>query len=182
MPDVSPTKWHRAHTSWFFETFLLAPSTPSYREFHPAFSCALQLLLPGGRIALPARRAGTRLATGHPRDRLLSRTRRPGHARAARPSARRTDRVARRARHPPRAAASGTAADGHQARPLAEPAPAGVQPPRRGSRGPTPSPPGGASFPVAPTASATPVSRSASTTSSPATRCTSSPSPLPTHR
>jgi ergothioneine biosynthesis protein EgtB len=38
MPDVSPTKWHRAHTSWFFETFLLAPSTPSYREFHPAFS------------------------------------------------------------------------------------------------------------------------------------------------
>ncbi len=38
MPDVSPTKWHRAHTSWFFETFLLAPSLPSYREFHPAFS------------------------------------------------------------------------------------------------------------------------------------------------
>ena len=37
MPDVSPTKWHRAHTSWFFETFLLTPSLPGYRAFHPDF-------------------------------------------------------------------------------------------------------------------------------------------------
>jgi ergothioneine biosynthesis protein EgtB len=37
MPDVSPTKWHLAHTSWFFETFLLASAVPDYRPFHPQF-------------------------------------------------------------------------------------------------------------------------------------------------
>jgi len=38
MPDVSPTKWHRAHTTWFFETFLLSPRLPSYTEFEPAYA------------------------------------------------------------------------------------------------------------------------------------------------
>ena len=37
MPDASPTKWHRAHTTWFFETFVLVPYAQGYRLFDEAF-------------------------------------------------------------------------------------------------------------------------------------------------
>lgn len=38
MPDVSPTKWHLAHVTWFFETFVLKPHAAGYDEFDPAFN------------------------------------------------------------------------------------------------------------------------------------------------
>src|SRR3546814_12202568 len=38
MPDSSPTKWHRSHVTWFFETFLLKPNLPGYAVFDPQFN------------------------------------------------------------------------------------------------------------------------------------------------
>ena len=36
-PEASPVKWHLAHTSWFFETFVLSEYVAGYKPFHPDF-------------------------------------------------------------------------------------------------------------------------------------------------
>ncbi|HZR38138.1 MAG TPA: ergothioneine biosynthesis protein EgtB [Nevskia sp.] len=57
MPDASPAKWHRAHTSWFFETFLLQPQLAGYKPFHPGYGYLFNSYYEaiGERVARPRR-------------------------------------------------------------------------------------------------------------------------------
>ena len=62
MPDTSPTKWHRAHTTWFFETFLLRPDLPGYEPFDEDFAYLFNsyYVAAGPRHARPQRGLITR--------------------------------------------------------------------------------------------------------------------------
>ena len=134
MPDASPTKWHLAHTSWFFETFILAPLDPGYRAFDPAFAYLFNSYYEAAGPRHPRPRRGllsrpTVDAVGAYRDHVTAAMLRlcdqAGEAAVARGGA------ARRTRHPPRAAASGTDPDGHQARFSVNPLLPAYQAPRR---------------------------------------------------
>jgi ergothioneine biosynthesis protein EgtB len=62
MPDASPTKWHRAHTAWFFEQFLLLPHLAGYRVFDERFAYLFNsyYVAAGPRHARPKRGLVTR--------------------------------------------------------------------------------------------------------------------------
>jgi ergothioneine biosynthesis protein EgtB len=62
MPDASPIKWHRAHTTWFFEEFLLKAHVPGYRPFDPRFAYLFNsyYVAAGPRHARPKRGLLTR--------------------------------------------------------------------------------------------------------------------------
>jgi len=70
MPDVSPTKWHRAHTTWFFEAFILTLHDPDYVVHHPDYaflfnSCYEAI---GARYPRPSRGLITRPGIGEVAD------------------------------------------------------------------------------------------------------------------
>ena len=62
MPDASPAKWHLAHSTWFFETFLLTPHLAGYKPFDPRFHYLFNSYYEalGPRQARPARGLITR--------------------------------------------------------------------------------------------------------------------------
>ena len=62
MPDASPIKWHRAHTTWFFEQFLLAPQVSGYQAFDERFNFLFNsyYVAAGPRHARPKRGLITR--------------------------------------------------------------------------------------------------------------------------
>ena len=66
MPDASPAKWHRAHTTWFFEEFVLRPHQASYETLAPAYRYLFNSYYEavGARHPRPSRGLLTRPSTG----------------------------------------------------------------------------------------------------------------------
>ena len=113
MEDASPTKWHLAHVTWFFETFILAKHLPGYRVFDETFNYCFNSYYESQGARQPRPKRG--LLTRPSSERVMAYRAHvdDGLARAARPRRRCRGRPAHRDRHQPRAAAPGAAADRH---------------------------------------------------------------------
>ena len=70
MPDASPAKWHLAHGTWFFETFVLRDYVPGYRPFDPRYAFLFNSYYEaeGARHARPMRGMLTRPSLAQVRD------------------------------------------------------------------------------------------------------------------
>ena len=143
MPDVSPTKWHRAHVTWFFETFVLGEYANDYRAFDDAYAYIFNSYYEAVGARHPRPERGFLSRPGIEEIARVSRLRRRRNGGAAPRSRSARASGADHPGTPPRAAASGAAAHGHQARPLPEsrftrptwpvsPAVPGIHPPKAG--------------------------------------------------
>ena len=87
-PDASPAKWHLAHTTWFFETFILRDHVPGYRPFDEQFAYLFNSYYEaeGERHARPKRGMLSRPSLDEVRDWRATSTRRStAHCRRSQP-------------------------------------------------------------------------------------------------
>ena len=127
MPDASPAKWHLAHTTWFFETMVLAAHDPRYRLFDPRYAFLFNSYYEtiGARHARPKRGLLTR-PTLDEIERYRAHVDAGDRAAAGSAQPSRAVLTAHRAGLPSRAAAPGTAAHRHPAPVRAESAASGL--------------------------------------------------------
>ena len=78
MDDASPTKWHLAHTTWFYESFILKPHLPDYREFSADFEYCFNSYYESKGERQPRGRRGLLTRPSAARGARLSRPRRRG--------------------------------------------------------------------------------------------------------
>ena len=73
MPDVSPTKWHRAHVTWFFETFILGEYANDYGAFDEAYAYIFNSYYEAVGARHPRAERGISLAAGYRGDHAVPR-------------------------------------------------------------------------------------------------------------